>query len=99
MSDPKVALETLAREELGLETVERSIRRSELYNAEECFLTGTAAHITPVGHIDNYKIGSGEIGPITKKLQNLYFDVIRGRVPRYLHWCTLVPATAAKASR
>ena len=88
----------LAKNELGLETVERSIRRSELYNVEECFLTGTAAHITPVGHIDNYQIGSGEIGPITKELQALYFDVIRGRMPRYLHWCTPVPATAAKAS-
>ena len=89
----------LAKNELGLDTVERSMRRSELYNVEECFLTGTAAHLTPVGHIDNYQIGSGEIGPVTKELQNLYFDVIRGRIPRYLHWCTLVPATAAKASR
>jgi branched-chain amino acid aminotransferase len=89
----------IARNELGLETVERSVRRSELYIAEECFLTGTAAHITPVGHIDNFQIGSGEIGPVTKELQRLYFDVIRGRIPRYLHWCTLVSATAAKASR
>ena len=88
-----------AKNELGLETVERSVRRSELYDAEECFLTGTAAHLTPVGHIDHYQIGSGEIGQITKQLQDLYFDVIRGRMPRYLHWCTLVPATAAKASR
>lgn len=89
----------IAKNEMGLETVERSVRRSELYNAEECFLTGTAAHLTPVGYIDNYMIGSGEIGSVTKKLQDLYFDVIRGRVPRYLHWCTLVSATAEKASR
>ena len=81
-----------------MEVVERRIRRSELYNVDECFLTGTAAHITPVGHIDNYKIGSGEIGPITKKLQNLYFDVIRGRVSKYLHWCTLASTAVAKAS-
>ena len=89
----------IAKNEMGLETVERSVRRSELYNAEECFLTGTAAHLTPVGYIDNYMIGSGEIGSVTKKLQDLYFDVIRGRIPRYLHWCALVSATAAKASR
>ena len=88
----------IARNEMGLETVERSIRRSELYNADECFLTGTAAHITPVGYIDNIQVGDGETGPITKELQNLYFDVIRGRIPKYLHWCSPVPVTAAKAS-
>ena len=83
----------IAKNELGLETVERSVRRSELYDAEECFLTGTAAHLTPVGHIDHYKIGNGDIGNITRQLQGLYFDVIRGRIPKYLHWCTPSPAT------
>ena len=86
----------LAKNELGLETVERSVRRSELYTADECFLTGTAAHLTPVGRIDNHDIGSGELGPITKELQNIYFDVIRGRMSKYLHWCTLVPTPAAQ---
>ena len=89
----------IAWNELGLETVERSVRRSELYNADECFLTGTAAHLTPVGHIDNIQVGDGEIGPITKELQSLYFDVIRGRMPKYLHWCSPVSVTTAKASR
>jgi len=86
----------LAKNELGLETVERSMRRSELYNADECFLTGTAAHLTPVGSIDNILVGDGEMGQITKKLQDLYFDVIRGRVPKYLHWCTSAPVIAAR---
>ena len=86
----------LAKNELGLETVERSVRRSELYTADECFLTGTAAHLTPVGRIDNHDIGSGELGPITKELQNIYFDVIRGRMSKYLHWCTLVPTPVAQ---
>ena len=86
----------LAKNELGLETVERSMRRSELYNADECFLTGTAAHLTPVGSIDNILVGDGEMGQITKKLQDLYFDVIRGRVPKYLHWCTRAPVIAAR---
>ena len=86
----------LAKNELGLETEERSVRRSELYNADECFLTGTAAHLTPVGRIDNHNIGSGELGPITRELQNIYFDVIRGKVSKYLHWCTPVPTAVAQ---
>ncbi len=78
----------LARNELGLETIERRVDRSELYNAEECFLTGTAANITPVAKIDRRKIGNGEIGEITRKLQQIYADVIRGNNPKYLDWCT-----------
>jgi len=80
----------MAKEELGIDTIERSIERSELYNADECFMTGTAAHLTPVAEIDRRKIGNGEIGPITAKLQKLYFDVIRGNNPKYLKWCTPV---------
>jgi len=80
----------LAQNELAIETIERPIDRSELYTAEECFLTGTAAHITPVAEIDRRKIGSGEIGEITKKLQKLYFEVIQGDNPKYLDWCTPV---------
>ncbi|MEE8598748.1 MAG: branched-chain amino acid transaminase, partial [Dehalococcoidales bacterium] len=80
----------LAKEELGIETVERAIERCELYNADECFFTGTAAHITPIAEIDRRKIGSGEIGEITSKLQELYSEVIRGNNPKYLDWCTAV---------
>jgi len=80
----------LAQNELGVETIERPIDRSELYQAEECFFTGTAVHITPFGEIDHRKIGSGEIGEITGKLQQLYSDVIRGNNPKYLDWCTPV---------
>jgi branched-chain amino acid aminotransferase len=80
----------LAKNELGLETIERSIARSELYMAKECFLTGTAAHVTPVSEIDHRKINDGEIGPITAKLQEIYARVIRGNVPKYAHWCTPV---------
>ncbi len=78
----------LARNELGMETIERRINRSELYTASECFLTGTAANITPVVEIDGRKIGSGEAGEITKKLQKAYSDVIQGRNSRYREWCT-----------
>jgi branched-chain amino acid aminotransferase len=80
----------LAINELGIETIHRSIDRSELYTADECFLTGTAAHITPVAEIDYRKIGNGEIGEITKKLQEIYARVIRGNHPKYLDWCTPV---------
>ena len=78
----------LAMNELGVETIERHVDRVELYTAEECFLTGTAAHITPVAEIDRRRIGNGEIGEITRKLQEIYSDVIRGNNPKYLDWCT-----------
>ena len=78
----------LARKEMGIETMERPIDRSELYTADECFLTGTAAHLTPVAEIDRRQIGDGEIGKITKKLQKIYSDVIRGNNPKYVSWCT-----------
>ena len=80
----------LAKNELGLETVERPIDRNELYFADECFLTGTAAHVTPVAEIDHRKVGNGEIGPITAKLQEIYATVIRGDHSKYMHWCTPV---------
>lgn len=80
----------LAQNELGIETIERHVDRIELYTAEECFLTGTAANITPVAEIDRRKIGDGEIGEITKKLQQLYFEIIQGNNSKYLDWCTPV---------
>jgi branched-chain amino acid aminotransferase len=80
----------LAQNELGLETVERRVTRSELYLASECFLCGTAANITPVAEIDNRQIGDGEIGEVTGKLQSIYSDVIRGKNPKYREWCTPV---------
>jgi branched-chain amino acid aminotransferase len=78
----------LAKKELGIETIERPIDRAELYTAQECFMTGTAAHITPVSEIDHRLVGDGEIGEITGKLQKIYANVIRGDNPKYMHWCT-----------
>jgi branched-chain amino acid aminotransferase len=78
----------LAKKELGLETIERPIDRAELYIAQECFMTGTAAHITPIAEIDHRLVGNGEIGGITRKLQEIYAEVIRGNNPKYMHWCT-----------
>ena len=80
----------LAQNELGIETIQRHIDRIELYTADECFLTGTAAHISPVAEIDRRKIGGGQIGEVTRKLQQLYSDVILHNNPKYASWCTPV---------
>ena len=88
---PGITRETvaqLARERLGLEVVERRVDRSELYLADEVFLSGTAAHLTPVVSLDNRPIGDGAAGPVSLELQRMYFDVVFGRDPAYLHWCT-----------
>lgn len=90
----------LAREELGLEIIERTIDRSELYVADECFLTGTAAHLSPVVEVDRRLVGSGKVGPITAKLQSMFFDVLRGRNAKYTDWVKAVtPAGEPEAAR
>ena len=78
----------LARDELGLTVEERPIDRSELYVADEVFRTGTAAHIQAVGTVDHRTVGAGGTGPLTKRLQDLYFPIVRGRNPKFLHQCT-----------
>jgi len=80
----------LAKNELGIDTVERQIDRSELYLAEECFFTGTAAHMAPIIEIDHRLIGNGKIGKITAALQELFQEVILGRNPNYLDWYTML---------
>ena len=80
----------LASEELNLPIIEQNIRRSEIYLADELFLTGTAAHVTAVGSLDNRKIGSGNVGQITKKIQDLYFECVTGNNSKYINWCTAV---------
>ncbi|MCX8277114.1 MAG: branched-chain amino acid transaminase [Dehalococcoidia bacterium] len=80
----------IAKDELGLDVVQRHIHRSELYLADEVFLTGTAAHLTAVGELDNRNIGTGDKGPITQKLQELYFSTVVGDIERYSGWSTMV---------
>src|SRR5690606_19412302 len=87
----------LARQDLGLEVEERSIDRSELYVADEVFMTGTAAHVTPILEVDGIPIGTGQIGPITKQLQQTYFNIIYGRDKKYIDWCTPVSLKQAVA--
>lgn len=86
----------LARKELGIETVEREIDRSELYIADEIFMTGTAAHLTPIVEVDRRIVGNGRPGPITSQLSSLFFDCIRGKNEKYSTWST--PARARVAS-
>jgi len=88
----------LAKNELGIETEERTVDRTELYTADEAFFTGTAAHVTPIIEVDERQVGDGKIGKFTQKLQELYFDVIRGKNPKYLDWCTPVKARVAKTN-
>ncbi len=89
------AVATLARDDLGIETVERAIDRSELYVADECFMTGTAAHVTAVTEVDRRPVGTGEPGEITRSLQDLYFEAMRGKNGKYAGWVTPVKPLAA----
>lgn len=82
----------LAQAEMGLPTVERSIDRSELYVADEVFMTGTAAHVTPILEIDDRPVGDGGIGAVSGELQKLFFDAILGRLPQYDRWLIPIPA-------
>ncbi|MBS6604084.1 MAG: branched-chain amino acid transaminase [Brachyspira sp.] len=73
--------------DLGIETEERAIDRTELYISDEAFYCGTGAQISPIVSVDNRDLGDGKVGPISKELQKLYFDVVRGKVAKYKHWC------------
>jgi branched-chain amino acid aminotransferase len=80
----------LAAAELGIEVVERPIARTELYIADELFFTGTGAQVAPVRSVDRRLIADGHPGPISRKLQEVYFNVVQGKVEKYRKWCTPV---------
>lgn len=80
---------TMARD-LGIEVIEKRITRDEVYCADEAFFTGTAAEVTPIRELDKRPIGNGTRGPITEKLQSLFFDMVAGKVTKYQHWLTPV---------
>ena len=86
----------LAKNELGIDTIERQVDRSELYVAEECFFTGTAANVAPILEIDHRPIGSGKVGKVTAKLQKLFGEVMVGRNAKYPEWYYLVSPKAVK---
>ncbi len=80
---------TLAND-IGIEVRAKRMTRDDVYIADEAFFTGTAAEVTPIRELDNRPIGNGECGPITKKLQSLFFDAVNGRNPKYKSWLTPV---------
>ena len=77
-------------EEIGLTVIEKRITRDEVYTADEAFFTGTAAEVTPIRELDNRAIGTGTRGPITEKLQAMFFDVVHGRSVKHSDWLTYI---------
>jgi branched-chain amino acid aminotransferase len=75
-----------ARNELGIEVIERHIDRTEVYLSDEMFLTGTAAAVTAITKVDHRPIGDGKMGPVADKLRKLYDDAVRGKLKQYRHW-------------
>ena len=95
--DPSSALIGLTRDtiiqlagEIGIEVIEKRITRDEVYIADEAFFTGTAAEVTPIRELDNRTIGRGSRGPITEKLQTMYFDLVHGRTASHPEWRTYI---------
>ena len=86
----RIAIMELAEEELGIETIERHIARDELYSADELFFCGTGAQISSIVKVDGKPIKDGKVGPITKKLQEIYFKAVKGDNPKYNDWVTPV---------
>jgi len=91
------ALEGITREtimalasDIGVEVKSKRITRDEVYIADEAFFTGTAAEVTPIRELDGRSIGCGSRGPITEKLQSMYFDLVHGRIEKYNDWLTIV---------
>jgi branched-chain amino acid aminotransferase len=76
--------------DLGIAVIEKRITRDEMYCADEAFFTGTAAEVTPIRELDDRTIGEGVRGPVTGRLQALFFDVVAGRADRYAHWLSPV---------
>ena len=83
------SVQTIARD-LGYEVVYEQMIRTDLYAAEEAFLTGTAAEVVPIRSVDDRAVGDGKPGPITRQLQQTYFSTVRGEIERYKDWLDYV---------
>ena len=90
---------SLLREELGVEVIERPIDRTEIYIADEAFFSGTGVQIAAITRVDHRPIGAGKMGPIVSELRDLYFNVVRGNVPKYRHWCAPVYETERELAK
>jgi branched-chain amino acid aminotransferase len=80
----------LAEEEMGLQTIERPIDRSEVYVCQEAFFVGTGVQVAAITQVEHRPVGTGQLGPVVARLREIYFDVVRGNTPKYRHWCTPV---------
>jgi branched-chain amino acid aminotransferase len=85
----RATVHTLAQE-LGYRVVSKRLTRDDVYIADEAFFTGTAAEVTPIRELDSRQIGAGRRGPVTTKIQSLFFDVVNGKVPAHADWLSLV---------
>ena len=85
----RATVHELARE-LGIPVLSQPMTRDDVYLADEAFFTGTAAEITPIREVDGRVIGAGRRGPVTERIQNLFFEAVNGRAEKYKHWLTLV---------
>ena len=97
LKDMSIQKLTQIAKDLGLSVVETRLTRNELYTADEMFFTGTAAEITPIREVDRRAIGDGHPGPVTKKLQTAFFDILEGVDKRYDHWMTYYEPVTPKA--
>ncbi|HMK39150.1 MAG TPA: aminotransferase class IV, partial [Bacteroidota bacterium] len=86
----------LLKDEMGLDVVERSVDRTELFLADEVFFTGTGVQVIAVTRIDHRAIGTGSMGQVVRQLRELYFNIVRGRVVRYRGHCVPVYRTSAE---
>ena len=82
-------------EGLGYKVMAKRLTRDDIYIADECFFTGTAAEVTPIRELDGRKIGEGRAGPVTKALQKAFFDVVTGKDRKHKQWLTPVPMKQA----
>ena len=85
----RATVHTLAKE-LGYSVISKRLTRDDIYIADEAFFTGTAAEVTPIRELDNRSIGAGSRGPITTRIQSLFFDVVNGKVPAHADWLSYV---------
>ena len=81
--------------DLGIPVEERAMTIADLRNADEAFFSGTAVEVTPITQLDDHTYGDGKPGPITRRIQQTYFDTVHGKVPRYESWLTVVKSTVA----
>jgi branched-chain amino acid aminotransferase len=92
----RLAAIEIARD-LGYEVIERDVARGELYHADEIFMTGTAAELTPIREVDDLPVGDGGRGPVTERIQSVFEDALHGRSERYADWLDVVPAAQPAA--